>query len=83
MTRFVLLLSLACGCANATMKTAPDGAGSNANTPTGRSGHGFVAGGVVAKSASYKLIGTLSSGQGTGASAHYTQHGGVVGSTQP
>jgi hypothetical protein len=83
MTRLVLLLSLASGCANATMKSAPDGAGSDMTKPTGRTGHGFVAGGVVAKSASYKLVGTLSSGQGTGASAHYAQRGGVVGSTQP
>ena len=74
----LLSLALACGCANATMK-ADGGAGSNA---TGHAGNGFVAGGVVGTSAHYKLIGTLSTAQGAAKSAHYTQHGGVVGATQ-
>jgi hypothetical protein len=88
MLLFSLVLAIgalsATGCANAA-RTAPDGTGSDAPPaqPGGRSGHGFVAGGVVAKSASYKLIGTLSSGQSTSASPHYTQHSGVLGSTQP
>ena len=81
-----LLLALACGCANAG-KAAPGdaGAGSDAGPiePMARAGHGFVAGGVVAKSASYTLIGTLTSGQGTSSSANYTQRAGVLGATQP
>jgi hypothetical protein len=92
MTRIILLLSLslAFGCANAGKSSADDGgigpgSGSDAgpSQAMGRAGHGFVAGGVVAKSARYKLIGTLSSGQGTSISTHYTQHSGVLGSTQP
>ena len=75
----LLSLALACGCANASMK-ADGGQGSGAK---GHTGNGFVAGGVVGTSAHYKLIGTLSSGQGTASSAHYAQHGGVVGTTQP
>jgi hypothetical protein len=85
MTRIMILLSLslALGCANASKASSADGGGSDAGVAaTGRTGHGFVAGGIVAKSASYKLIGTLSSGQGSTSSAHYTQHGGVVGATQ-
>ncbi len=78
----------AAGCANAS-GGAPDGPGSavgsdGAVNPAlgGHAGHGFVAGGIVAKSAHYKLVGTLSTGAGTSASAHYTQHGGVLGATQ-
>jgi hypothetical protein len=70
---FVFLFS----CANAE-KPSHDANGSGG----ARRGYGIVAGGVVAKSASYKLIGTLSSGQGTSSSAHYTQRAGVVGATQ-
>jgi hypothetical protein len=69
---------LVCGCASADRPSHDASAGSAG----ARQGHGFVAGGVVAKSASYKLIGTLTSGQGTASSAHYTQRAGVVGATQ-
>ena len=98
MTRTRLLglaFTLACGCANATAPGSHDDGGSGADsgsgagtdaTPiqpeSGHQSHGFVAGGVVAKSASFKLIGTLTSGKGTAKSATYIEHGGVLGSTQ-
>lgn len=83
-----LAFVFAVGCANAS-GGAPDGAGSAVGSDAtvnpaagGHAGHGFVAGGVVAKSAHYRLVGTLTTGAGTSASAHYTQHGGVLGATQ-
>ena len=90
MTRIRLLtlaLVFVVGCANAG-GAAPDGAGAAGSDATvhpaagGHPGHGFVAGGVVAKSANYRLVGTLTTGAGTSASAHYTQHAGVLGATQ-
>ena len=80
MRDFTLLfvLALVCGCATAD-RSSHDGSAGSAGA---RQGHAFVAGGVVAKSASYKLIGTLTSGQGTASSANYTQRAGVVGATQ-
>jgi len=84
MTRVIslsILLSLACGCATATMTA--DGNGSDTPVASRRAGNGFVAGGVVGKSAHYKLIGTLSSGQATSSSAHFKQRSGVLGATQP
>jgi hypothetical protein len=78
MRHLALLFVLVCGCANAE-RSSHDASGGSGGA---RQGHAFVAGGVVAKSASYKLIGTLTSGQGTGSSAHYKQRAGVVGATQ-
>jgi hypothetical protein len=80
MRKIAVSIVLLCSCAKAEV-AKPDGAGSA--TAAGRTGQGLVAGGVVAKSARYKLIGTLTSGQGTTSSTHYEQRGGVIGATQP
>jgi hypothetical protein len=48
----------------------------------GHEGSGFVAGGVKSQSQNYKLVGTVTSGDGTSSSPNHQQRGGVVGSTQ-
>lgn len=85
---FSLVLAVAIvGCANAVATSHDAGVtpGSDAGgnpSAGGFAGHGSVAGGVVANSAHYKLIGTLTSGNGAGSSQHYVEHSGVLGVTQ-
>jgi hypothetical protein len=80
MREIAVSIVLLCACAKGEV-AKPDGAGSA--SAAAHAGHGFVAGGVVAKSAKYTLIGTLTAGQGTSSSTHYVQRGGVIGATQP
>ncbi len=64
--------------------TGADG-GVVVSTPeNGRSATGLVAGSVTSKSANYKLVGLLTSGQSTAqaASAAHRLNGGLVGATQ-
>jgi hypothetical protein len=50
--------------------------------PGAHRGNATVAGAVTARSANYKLIGTVSSNPGTSSSSRFTKRGGVVGATQ-
>lgn len=49
----------------------------------GHPGTGTVTGAVKASSPSYKLYGTLRSGDGSSASPGYQRRGGITGATQP
>ena len=49
----------------------------------GQPGQATVTGAVKASSPSYKLYGTLRSGDGSSASPSYQRRGGVTGATQP
>jgi hypothetical protein len=60
---------------------APVDAGIDA--PVGHPGTGIVTGAVKAVSPSYKLYGTLRSGDGSTASPEYQRRGGITGATQP
>ena len=67
---------------DAGLDAAVDG-GSDAAVAAGRPGHGTVAGAVKARSAGYKLYGTVRSGDGSSASPGYQRRGGIAGATQP
>ena len=49
----------------------------------GHGGSGNVAGGVKARSANFKLVGTMGKGDGTASSSNFKHRGGVLGGTQP
>ena len=63
------------------MTDAPVDAGIDA--PVGHPGTGIVTGAVKATSPSYKLYGTLRSGDGSSESSQYGRRGGITGATQP
>lgn len=50
---------------------------------TGKAGQALVPGAVKARSAKYKLVGTVTVGNGWTSSPEHTKHGGIVGATQP
>lgn len=78
--RIALALAFA-GCASGDMK------GDNTKPPpaasTGRPGMATVPAAIQARSAKYKLVGTVTIGNGWSSSTQFTKHGGVVGATQP
>lgn len=76
-----LALALAiAGCASGDMKgeTKPPPAAS-----TGHPGMANVPAAIQARSAKYKLVGTVTIGNGWTSSPQHTKHGGIVGATQP
>ena len=52
-------------------------------TSAGRQGTAIVPAAVQARSTNYKLIGTVTVGNGWASSSRFTKHGGIVGATQP
>jgi hypothetical protein len=72
----VLALALAACASGETNDNKP-------STTTGRTGTSIVPGAVQAKSAKYKMVGTVTIGNGYTSSTSYTKHGGIVGATQP
>lgn len=53
------------------------------DAPVGHPGTGIVSGAVRASSPSFKLYGTLRSGDGSSESPGYQRRGGITGATQP
>ena len=49
----------------------------------GRTATSLVPGAIQARSTNYKLVGTVTVGNGWTSSPRYTKAGGVVGATQP
>ena len=74
-----ILLALAiAGCASG---EAPGG--NKPSTTTGRQGTSLVPGAIQARSTKYKLVGSVTVGNGWTSSSRFTKHGGIVGATQP
>jgi len=74
-----ILLALAiAGCASG---EAPGG--NKPNVSTGRQGTSLVPGAIHARSTKYKLVGSVTVGNGWTSSSRFTKHGGIVGATQP
>lgn len=84
--RGILALTFAlAACASGTTK-AQDDAGTtppDAAVSAGKPGSRIVPAAIKAKSSKYKLVGTLTVGDGRTASPEYIKNGGVVGVTQP
>jgi hypothetical protein len=70
----VLALLLLVACAT--------GDGKPASESKGRSGTSLVPAAIQARSTNYKLVGTVTVGNGWTSSPRYTKAGGVVGATQ-
>lgn len=87
--RLVLALTLLlAGCAKGSSTTPQDDAGPQptpdaAVVTSGNTGTKLVPGAIKASSPKYKLIGTLTVGDGRTASEQHIKNGGVVGGTQP
>lgn len=74
-------------CASGSTK-AQDDASTEPDAPVvqpsnGKAGSRIVAGAIKASSPKYKMVGTLTVGDGRTSSAKFTKNGGVVGVTQP
>lgn len=88
MRRFLALTLLLAACASGTPK-AQDDAGTPppdapvVPPPSGKTGARLVPAAIKAKSANYKMVGTLTVGDGRTTSANHVKNGGVVGATQP
>lgn len=57
--------------------------GDKGSARSGRTGTATVPAAVQARSANYKMIGTVTVGNGWTSSPSFTKHGGIVGATQP
>ncbi len=75
-----ILLALAiAGCASG---EAPGG-NKQPNVSSGRQATSLVPGAIQARSAKYKLVGSVTVGNGWTSTSRFTKHGGIVGATQP